>query len=1070
MSDIDVTLESGQDINATIVTGPAIAVSIDGTASVEVSFAGTSYIEATIESGEDITIELIEGVAGSSGSSGSSGTSGNTDYATSAGNAGSAVSATTAAYAGTAYYAISAPSAGVSGTATFATTAANAGTSSFATTSSIAGTSPYSGTSSKATSAGYAGTTYYAQSAGQAGTAYKAASAGEAGTAWGARRLGFYVKAGEAIKKGQAVYIYSATGNNPVVKLADNTDATKCRIAGLASQDLALNAFGFIRRAGELDEVDTSATGYVNADGGVWAAGTLLFLTTGGKYSQTRPTSGRSVKVAYVLESAGLDTLLVIPFENPVWVNAARTENIVLRMGGATDGTTRVSFRNYANTELAYFDDLGQWHGTGATFGTIGYATTSGTASKALSAGTSGRADSAGKAASSDYAGTSYMATSAANAGSASSATTAANAGTSYKATSAANSGSASYATTAAKAGTAPYAGTAYKATSAAGAGTAYYATSTWGAYNASYAGTTGYASSAYRAGTAPYAGTASVASSAVNASTASKAASAAAAGTSYYADSSGRSGTSLRSQLSGTASYSTAAGTADFATSSGDAGTSYKAATAAEAGSAAYAGTAYYAESCGNAGSGGGGGLSTGGTADYAISAGTAAYAASAGNGGGLATGGTAAYSLSAGTAAKADLATSAGNAGSAGSATTAANAGTSYYAASAAYAGTALYAESSGAGGATSSGTSGTSGTSGIGLSYKGAWVGTSGTAANYPPDYTSTYVKATSEFAGTGYAGYNVFNPDNPLTGDIPNWVTNNVNANVRINVDLGSAVIINKVDYENYHKSGTKTDRGVQHFTMQGSNDASSFNQTAYATDTGWVNLDSSISALEQHAAADSSDPKSFTVNNTNAYRYYSFKCADNYGDANFAAIRRIVLQTISGASYSLNDVVLDNSVYICTEAHFPSSDNEPGVGTDWEDYWDLFIPSGSSGTSATALVSAFGLSMDGAGTTISTGIKGYITIPFSCTVQAWYLVGDTAGDLVIDVWKKAGALPTVADTIAGTEKPTLSGTAYALDSNLTTWGTLGIAAGDVIAFNVDSAGTVQKATLSIRFTQ
>jgi hypothetical protein len=109
-------------------------------------------------------------------------------------------------------------------------------------------------------------------------------------------------------------------------------------------------------------------------------------------------------------------------------------------------------------------------------------------------------------------------------------------------------------------------------------------------------------------------------------------------------------------------------------------------------------------------------------------------------------------------------------------------------------------------------------------------------------------------------------------------------------------------------------------------------------------------------------------------------------------------------------------------------------------------------------------------MDGAGTTIATGVKGYITVPFACTVQAWYLVGDTAGDLVIDVWKKAGALPTVADTIAGTEKPTLSGTAYALDSNLTTWGTLGIAAGDVIAFNVDSAGTVQKATLSIRFTQ
>ena len=53
---------------------------------------------------------------------------------------------------------------------------------------------------------------------------------------------------------------------------------------------------------------------------------------------------------------------------------------------------------------------------------------------------------------------------------------------------------------------------------------------------------------------------------------------------------------------------------------------------------------------------------------------------------------------------------------------------------------------------------------------------------------------------------------------------------------------------------------------------------------------------------------------------------------------------------------------------------------------------------------------------------------------------------------------------------GTGKPTLSGTDYAFDGNITTWGTLGVAAGDVIAFNVDSAVTVQKATLSIRVTQ
>jgi hypothetical protein len=109
-------------------------------------------------------------------------------------------------------------------------------------------------------------------------------------------------------------------------------------------------------------------------------------------------------------------------------------------------------------------------------------------------------------------------------------------------------------------------------------------------------------------------------------------------------------------------------------------------------------------------------------------------------------------------------------------------------------------------------------------------------------------------------------------------------------------------------------------------------------------------------------------------------------------------------------------------------------------------------------------------MDGAGTAITTGIKGYLVVPFDCTIQAWHIVASTAGNMVVDVWKKAGALPSVADTIAGTGKPTLTGTSYATSSDLSGWGTTGITAGDVLAFNVDSAATIQKASLSIKFTQ
>lgn len=112
-------------------------------------------------------------------------------------------------------------------------------------------------------------------------------------------------------------------------------------------------------------------------------------------------------------------------------------------------------------------------------------------------------------------------------------------------------------------------------------------------------------------------------------------------------------------------------------------------------------------------------------------------------------------------------------------------------------------------------------------------------------------------------------------------------------------------------------------------------------------------------------------------------------------------------------------------------------------------------------------SSFGITMDGGGSAITTGVKGFVTIPFACRITGWYIVADVSGSIVIDVWKAAGAVPTVANSIAGSEKPTLSSGTVANDVSLTTWTTLDVAAGDVIGFNVDSASTVTKCTLSIK---
>ena len=107
-------------------------------------------------------------------------------------------------------------------------------------------------------------------------------------------------------------------------------------------------------------------------------------------------------------------------------------------------------------------------------------------------------------------------------------------------------------------------------------------------------------------------------------------------------------------------------------------------------------------------------------------------------------------------------------------------------------------------------------------------------------------------------------------------------------------------------------------------------------------------------------------------------------------------------------------------------------------------------------------------IDGGGSAITTGQKGHIEIPFACTITGWTLVADQSGSIVVDVWKDtyANFPPTVADTITGSEKPTLSSVQKNQDLTLTTW-TTAVSAGDILAFNVDSVATATRVTLSIR---
>lgn len=126
-------------------------------------------------------------------------------------------------------------------------------------------------------------------------------------------------------------------------------------------------------------------------------------------------------------------------------------------------------------------------------------------------------------------------------------------------------------------------------------------------------------------------------------------------------------------------------------------------------------------------------------------------------------------------------------------------------------------------------------------------------------------------------------------------------------------------------------------------------------------------------------------------------------------------------------------------------------------------------------STTAVRRQVTLVIDGAGVAITTGVKGYVSLPVSGTWKKWRILSvdatgpATSGSIVIDVWKDtyANYPPTVADTITAAAKPTLTAAAKNEDSALTGW-TTAFTAGDTLGFNVDSATTVTKVMLALEF--
>lgn len=110
-------------------------------------------------------------------------------------------------------------------------------------------------------------------------------------------------------------------------------------------------------------------------------------------------------------------------------------------------------------------------------------------------------------------------------------------------------------------------------------------------------------------------------------------------------------------------------------------------------------------------------------------------------------------------------------------------------------------------------------------------------------------------------------------------------------------------------------------------------------------------------------------------------------------------------------------------------------------------------------------------IDGGGSTITTGIKGDLQVPFACNINSVTMLADQSGSIVVDLWKDTlgNFPPTVADTITASAKPTITTATNSSDTTLTGW-SRAITAGDTIRYNVDSVTTIQRVTITLKATR
>lgn len=141
----------------------------------------------------------------------------------------------------------------------------------------------------------------------------------------------------------------------------------------------------------------------------------------------------------------------------------------------------------------------------------------------------------------------------------------------------------------------------------------------------------------------------------------------------------------------------------------------------------------------------------------------------------------------------------------------------------------------------------------------------------------------------------------------------------------------------------------------------------------------------------------------------------------------------------------------------------------GTGSCGSEQWVRVLTRNAGPTCAGRTI-AINFIIDGGGAAITTGSKGYVSIPVAATLTGWVVLGDQTGSIDVTIKRATySGFPTTS-SISGSNDPTL--TSAQKNENLgplSGWTSTAISAGDVLEYNVASATTVQRVTVVLNAT-